>query len=653
LATSRSTGTTPVSAPGRLAQAAQASGLTWRSVALALILIPPNVYWVEQMEMMRYSAHPTTVSLFFNAVFILLLLAGINGIWRKLSPSTALSQAEMLLVYSMVCIASSICGHDGIQVLMPMFSWSFWMATPENGWETLFNPDLPKWLTVQDMRVLKGFYEGGDTLYRAEVLQAWALPVAMWSLFIMALVLVMLGITTLVRKQWLEGEHLACPLVNLPVEIATPRPRLFTGDIFWLGFTVAAGLDIYNSFAFLYPSLPSIPIEQTDMGVYFRGRPWSAVGWFPRSFYPFMIGMGYLMPTDFLFSCWFFYLFWKVEAVVSTALGLDSIPQFPFSNYQAFGAYALFGLHALWIGRGYLKAVWARIMRQPGGAPESNEAMSYRAAAISILIGLVTLIWFSASMGLQVWLGVLFFVIYFGLAVAITRMRAQFGAPVHDLHFTGPDQILTSALGSKAFPRRDLIALSIFYWFNRAYRNHPMPFMMEAMRMQDRSKARNRGVAEAVMIAAAIAIIAAFWTSLHMYYDLGARARGRMFAGEAYPKLASWLIAPTGTNWYALAAIGVGFCFGTFLQVMRLRYMWWPFHPLGFAVSGNWEMNLVWMPLLVAWILKTCIVKYGSHKLYQQAQPAFLGLILGQFVVGSILNIVSIILHIPSYMFWQ
>jgi hypothetical protein len=33
--------------------------------------------------------------------------------------------------------------------------------------------------------------------------------------------------------------------------------------------------------------------------------------------------------------------------------------------------------------------------------------------------------------------------------------------------------------------------------------------------------------------------------------------------------------------------------------------------------------------------------------------PFFLGLIVGQFVVGSILNIISIALGIPSYMFWQ
>ena len=43
--------------------------VTWRSVLLALLLLPINAYWVVQMEVVRYSAHPTTISLLFNTVF--------------------------------------------------------------------------------------------------------------------------------------------------------------------------------------------------------------------------------------------------------------------------------------------------------------------------------------------------------------------------------------------------------------------------------------------------------------------------------------------------------------------------------------------------------------------------------------------------------
>src|SRR5688572_29424900 len=37
--------------------------VTWRSVLLGLLLIPPNAYWLVRMERVRYSAQPTTISL--------------------------------------------------------------------------------------------------------------------------------------------------------------------------------------------------------------------------------------------------------------------------------------------------------------------------------------------------------------------------------------------------------------------------------------------------------------------------------------------------------------------------------------------------------------------------------------------------------------
>jgi hypothetical protein len=64
-------------------------------------------------------------------------------------------------------------------------------------------------------------------------------------------------------------------------------------------------------------------------------------------------------------------------------------------------------------------------------------------------------------------------------------------------------------------------------------------------------------------------------------------------------------------------------------------------------------MNLVWMPLLVAWIVKAVIVRYFGGNIYHRGVPFFLGLIMGQFVVGSLVNIISIAYHVPSYMFWQ
>lgn len=633
---------------------ARPRGVTWRSLLVAAALMPLNAYWLVQMEIVRYSAHPTTISLLFNVVFIILVLTVANAGLRRLLPRAALTQGELLVIYAMLAVSSVIAGHDGVQVLAPSLAWPTQFSTPENRWERLFAHYLRPWLMVQDQQALAGYFEGHSTMYSRRVLAAWLAPVLAWSGFIVLLLWVMLCVNSVLRRQWTEHERLTYPLAQIPLEITNPVGSLFRSKLFWGGFALAAGVDGLNGFSFIYPVVPHIRIEQYDLNQFIHTNPWTAVGWFPISFYPFVIGIGVLIPLDFLFSCWFFYLFWKAELVASRALGLDRTPDFPYTNAQAFGAYMSFAVFAVWIGRHYLKEVLSKALSRRSHLDDAEEPMSYRRAVGGALVGLAGLVVFSHYAGMSLWVGLLFFVIYFALAVAVTRMRAEFGTPVHDLHFTGPDTIMTMVAGQRVFSGSNLTVMSLYFWFNRAYRSHPMPHQLEGMYMTGRAGVARRSFSWALMLAGGLGALCAFWAMLHLMYSYGAQAKSQTtLGGEGWDKLASWLEAPQGPKWGATIAIGAGFVFAYLLEIARVRWAGFPFHPLGFAVSSSWEMNLVWMPLFVAWLVKSILLRYGGLRLFRQSLPFFFGLILGQFVVGSILNIVSIALGIPSYMFWQ
>ena len=169
-----------------------------------------------------------------------------------------------------------------------------------------------------------------------------------------------------------------------------------------------------------------------------------------------MIGLGMFMPLDFLFSLVFFYWFWKFEKVASVALAYDQDPRFPYTENQAFGAYISFCLYSVWISRDYLKQVLRRAIW--AGRPTWTTATSrcrYRAAPLGIVVGVsragrVRELHRHAPGGSAI----LFFLIYFALALAITRMRAELGTPMHDLHFTGPDMIMTRVVGQPRLQRR-------------------------------------------------------------------------------------------------------------------------------------------------------------------------------------------------------
>ena len=62
----------------------------------------------------------------------------------------------------------------------------------------------------------------------------------------------------------------------------------------------------------------------------------------------------------------------------------------------------------------------------------------------------------------------------------------------------------------------------------------------------------------------------------------------------------------------------------------RARLVWWPLHPLGFAISTFFIMTYLWFSVMIAWAIKSVVLKYGGPSLYRTTRPFFLGLILGQ-----------------------
>ena len=122
---------------------------TARAILLGLLIIPLNNYWLFNCEIVLLSGHPSTTSIFFNSIFILLVLVCANSGVRRFWPAKAFSQAELLTVYVMVNIATALGSHDMIQVLLPALVHPFKFATPENRWDAMFVPWLPEWLTVR------------------------------------------------------------------------------------------------------------------------------------------------------------------------------------------------------------------------------------------------------------------------------------------------------------------------------------------------------------------------------------------------------------------------------------------------------------------------------------------------------------------------
>ena len=629
--------------------------VTPRAVAIACALMPLLALWVVQSELIWYSGHSTAISLFYHVTVVILLLAVINLAVRRRWPRAALTAGEMLTIYVMLSIAGTLCSHDMLQILIPMLSYPRYVANPQNRWDEMILPLVKPWSIVTDLDACRGLAVGNGSLYRASILLAWLKPLAFWSVFLLALMMALLFINVFFRQPWTEKERLSFPIIQIPLLIATDLPSLLKSRLFWLGFVLVAAIDVWNGFSFLHPAIPAIPIVKAiEFRDYFVERPWSSIAGTQVYLYPFVIGLTYFLPTDLAFSCWFFFLFFKLQIVLSTALGFYDIPEAPFVKQQSAGGYLALGLIAIWLARRHLAGAWRTILGRPGGIDDSREPVRYRTAAIGLVLCTTILVGSGMALGGSLAMMLLFFVIFFLYSLAIARMRAELGPPAHDLHFAGPETLLYSALGTRGMGVGNVAAFSMFFWFNRAYRAHFSPHSMEGFKIAQIARIRSRAMMGAIVIALLVGLVSAYWALLHSLYVHGysGRSAGDAFASQGWDRMAGWISFPQSPQIAATAATIIGLLFALALGSLRMTFTWWVWHPVGYATATTWSMERLWACVFLGWAAKALITRYGGAVAFRRAMPLFVGIVLGEFVVGSLWCIYGALTSTPVYHFW-
>lgn len=631
--------------------------VTARSIVIGIALIPVNAYWLMVMDVEKHVGVVTKMSMFYNSVGLLFALCLLNMLLRKLRPSIAFRGTELLVIYSMVTLATAIGGIDMMEALVPTMGHAFRFATPENDWEEIIHPVLPRLLTVSDPYTLRGIYEGGRSLYTPDAVLPWLRPGLIWCGFTVVLAWVMLCGNVIVRRRWIQDERLTFPLARLPIEMAAGQQSLFKSRTMWYGFAIAAVIDLLGGLHELYPVVPYLEIRAYQGRRIFTGLPWSAVGNVELGFPPFIVGIGYLLPSAMLFSCVFFYIMTRLQLVSLAAVGgLD--PRLPYLKEQTFGAYIGIAALVFWNGRGYWRQVWRRALGKSSELSDEDEPLKYRTCLIGGALGLIALIAFSVSAGMTVSFATVFFVLYFLICLALTRLRAELGPPAHDLPDASPVEIMALLPGTQGADRHSLAVNMLYRWFNRGNRNHPMPVQLEAFKMVEQEPACGPRLAHGLTLAGAISTLASVWAILHIFYARGAataKMRGESigFGNGSYNMLYRWIEAPLGPDWSALSFILGAAAVTLVLNGARISWAWWPLPPVGYVLQGGWMMRHMWFGLFIAWIAKVSILRYGGLEKYRQALPFFLGLIIGEFVVSGFWSILAIVWQIPIWSFWS
>ncbi len=638
-------------------------GVTRRAWAIGLACVVVTCLTVSYSELVVQRVHVGAMQLPPIAVGLLFGLACVGAGMRRLG-RPALAPHEMAVVYIMSALAAMFSSRGVVQRVIPLLVSTNFKAGEDGGWREAFFAHIPRWAVAWDpagparQAVAAGFYNG---LKPGEGVPwgPWTVPLLTWGLFVACVCFAFLCLAVLLRKPWADHERLSFPLVQLPIELAqaaAPGSAGLGGAPLWAGFAVPAAVYTLKGLHRLIPDVPDV-VTHLNLQTVLTGPPWDALH-FTHILVSFAaMGFLFMLPTDLVFSLWFFFSLARGLDVAAGLRGVkvDDMPMFgtPMAvGYQNMGAYLAVAGWVLWAAREHLRRVAACL--RPGAGGQGAEALPYRTALIGLIGSTAVAVAWLALLGLEVWLAAAAFGLFlFVAAVVMARSTAEAGMLMTETSFLPMD--LFRLMGNpQNLGAANLTAMAQFdtAWC-RDQRGLVLCTFLDGMALADKVRLSRRSLvavfAVALGAAAVVSVVVQVWLPYHIgalrMYDYAYMGPNIWTFEEAKRMLAG---ERETLPWHALPNALAGLALTVAMIAARARTLAFPLHPLGYALCGSWTMMVLWFPCLAAWLAKVIVLRWGGVGAYRVARRVALGMVLGECSMAVLWSVPGMIWNLPA-----
>lgn len=608
--------------------------------------------------------------------FILAWLIVFTVLTRKLFKGRIfLTGKELLLVWILMVIVSGIAYTGLVRTFFINLTAPYHFATVENRWGEVLQPLLPSAWYPQSAKAIDTLYNGlsgGHQMGWGEVIRqipwnAWLKPLLVWSCFIILCYFVMICMVNILSRQALYSERMNFPLLQVPqmMEEALDKNGLegfLTHRFFLIGLLVPLFLHLVNGLNFYYPAVPQIP-TLILAGSYFPGQGlFSGFHNLKIYLYPAFIGFAFLASKQISFSFWFFFLTGALLIGLLSVLGY-TIPAADLGvtfgptlsrpeETQAIGAYTIFFLFLLWLARSHFLDVIRRVFRSGKDARTEEEWFSIRISFWGVAFGsLGILLWFH-YFGMPLLVAVLLLGAFFMITLVATRVICQGGIAYFTLTAAPMDGLL-ALFGPRFFTHVGLLIAGVAQKVLFVdLRESLMPSLLHARKITQ-GMANRRWIIGAILITLVVCVGVSFLAMLSLCYKYGIRELQLDWATRTtvavYDNIYSLIETPVRPGQWVLVFSAVGAVVMLGLVICYHRLYWWPLHPIGYLTAYSSSMRILWFSFFVGWLSNAICMRYGGVVLFKKLQYLFVGLIVGDFLMGGIWALIGLLGDSSSY----
>lgn len=595
---------------------------------------------------------------FFIFLLLTIFITLISRIFRS---SLLLTGPELLIIWIEMVIGSGIAYTGFARTFLINLTAPIHFATEGNRWQDVLHPLIPPSLTPSGHGAIEMLYDGiagGRSMGWTEVIQAipwtaWIQPLLLWGLFILLSYLVMLFLINIISRQWIHNERMNFPLLKVPEMIGKAvdegRTQSFFFNSFLLtGLSIPIFIHLINGLNLYYPSIPSIPT------LFLAGPYFSDNGFFTGFhklkiyIYPAFIGFAFLTSRQISFSFWFFFLagcmlygFLDIlgYSIPVSELGVTFGPTLTRpEEMQMIGAYGIFFLFLVWLARLHLLDVCklSFFITKPKG--DRSEWFDVRISFWGAAIGFLLIIWWYIELGMTPLTAALVVGAFFMIMIVATRIICQGGLAYFTLT-AAPTDGLIALFGTKMFAGASglLAGMSQKVLFVDL-RESLMPSLLHGRHLH-----QNKRPALLLFSSLAITIVASMTASIlammALCYKYGIRELQLDWATRTtttvYENIYRMVAMDTGTGGWVYTFALLGALAMLLLVTCYHRLYWWPIHPIGYLTAYSSAMRILWVSFFIGWVCNALCMRYGGITLFRKLQFFFIGLIIGDFLMGG------------------
>jgi uncharacterized membrane protein YuzA (DUF378 family) len=601
--------------------------------------------------------------------FILMVMIGLLTLLSALFNRNKLfTGKELLLTWILMVIGSGIAYTGLARTFFVNLTVPFHFASMENRWDQVLTPLLPSSWFPQNRDAIETLYDGipgcRDLGWHEIIPQVpwdvWAVPLLIWGTFIILCYFVMMCLINVFSRQWIHNERINFPLLRVPQLLTDAFDRngmgnMLTDKFLVAGIMVPVLLHCLNGLHFYFPSAPQIS-TLILAGPYFPEYGlFSGFHKLKIYIYPAFIGFAFLTSKQISLSFWLFFILGGLLIgllgvfgynIPAASLGITFGPTLARpEETQMIGAYGIYFLFLVWLARKHLLQVFRQSVGLESIPPIHTEWFDPRVSAWGFVLGMLAIMVWCSYFGMPFLVAAFLVGVFFMVMIVASRIICQGGLAYFTLTVAPTDGMI-AFLGPQFFTTAGIVLAGVIQKVLFVdLRESLMPSLLHASQVNHTMKNKKRILA-GIVITLTAGIAVSFAAMLLLCYKYGIRELELDWATRTtvavYENIYNLVEAPVKSGNWVLIFSFVGAVVMLTMVVCYHRFYWWPIHPLGYLTAYSSSMRILWASFFMGWLCNTLCMRYGGVILFKKFRFFFIGLIIGDFLMGGIFAIIGL-----------